>query len=251
MVKKIKPTKEERKAATPSLDQPDEFISVTQHIFNWMTSNSKVVLWVLGVLLAIGVAYAAAAGIMQSRSSKASTMLGEVIKVQNGRVDLTGTDTAADPDEPVFKSDKEKNDAVRAAAEKLVAAYPRSGAANAARLFLGRSCLDLGDDACAIKAFEDFLSIAATADPLRTNALLGLGAAWEHKGDLVKAAEAYEKIADGAIAFGKDLGLYEAARSRAAAGDKERAKKFLDRIEADFPESSLKGDATALAETLK
>ena len=251
MVKKIKPTKEERKATSPSLDQPDEFISVTQHIFNWMTANSKVVLWVLGVLLGLGIAYAAAAGIMQSRSSKASALLGDVIKAQNGRVDLSGTDAGGDPDELVFKSDKDKNDAVRVAAEKLVSAYPRSGSANAARLLLGRACLDLGDDGCAIKAFDDFLSIAAAGDPLRTNALLGLGASWEHKGDLAKAADAYEKIADGTIAFGKDLGLYEAARSRAATGDKERAKRFLDRIEADFPESSLKSDATALAETLK
>ncbi|MBN2362242.1 MAG: tetratricopeptide repeat protein [Deltaproteobacteria bacterium] len=251
MVKKIKPTKEERKAASPSLDQPDEFISVTQRIFNWMTANSKTVLWTLGVMLAIGVAYAAVTSIMTQRSSKASALLGDVIRTQEGQVDLSGLALEGTSDEPVFKSDQEKNQAVRAAAEKLVAAYPRSHAANAGRLFLGRACLDLGDDACSVKAFEDFLELASAADPLRNNALLGLGAAWEHKGDFAKAADAYEKVADGSISFGKDLGLYAAARSRAATGDKERALRHLERIEADFPDSPLKSDATTLAETLK
>jgi len=250
VVRKIKPSKEERKAAAPAPDAPDEFLSVSQRVFDWMADNSKVVMGVLGVALAAGIIYGATNSYAEHVSSKASLLLGEVLEIQTAQVDLTGTATP-EPGERTFASEEEKSQALREAALALIEAHPKHDAGNAGRLYLGRACLDMGDLECASQAYQGYLDNTSEDDPLRTVALLGLGAAMEQKPDLAQAFAAYSRIADGRTAFTKDLGLLHTARTLIAQGDKDKARGYLERIETDFPDSPFKGEASTLLETLQ
>ncbi|MFH1809858.1 MAG: tetratricopeptide repeat protein [Pseudomonadota bacterium] len=251
MVRKIKPTKDERKASVPSVDAPDEFLSLSQRAFDWMAGNSKLVLSVIGALLVIGIVYGSMSTYNAHVDGKASLVLAEVIRAERGQVDLTGAVKPEPNGDPVFKSDEEKAKAVREAAEKVIAAYPSHSSSAVARLYLGRACLDTGDADCAVDACEKAVAQFAESDPLRNTALLALAAAQELKGLNEQAAQSYARVADGKQSYGKDVGLYHAARVAMAAGDKDRARGYLERIESDFTDSVYKTDAASMLEGLK
>ena len=249
MVRKLKPSKEEKKSAEPAVDAPDEFLSISQRGFDWMAENSKLVIAVLAVLLVAGLGYSLAMTYTEHVSTQASDLLAEALRQQQGQVDLTGTTEATD-DAPVFASEEEKLKATRSAAEALVKAYPTHNAGNAGRLLLGRACLELADLECSLGAYQDFLTKAGVEDPMRNQALLGLGAAQEQKGEQAAAADTYKKLADGRLGFMKDLGLYHAGRVLAQLGEADQARGYLERIETDFPDSPIKPEATKVLDTL-
>lgn len=250
MVRKIKPTKEERQATQPKVDEPDEFLSLSQQAFDWMAGHSKLVMTIIGVFLGVGIVYSAINIYLGSVDDKASAQLAEVVRLQRGQVDLTG-EVKPTGSEVVFKSDQEKAQAVRDAAEKLIQAHGSHQASLAARLYLGRACLDLDDADCALQAYDGAVKLTGADDMLRNAALLGLAAAQEQKGDLGAAAGTYGQVADGKGSFAKDIGLYHAARTLIAQQQGDRARGYLERIESDFPESVFKTDAASLLDTLK
>ncbi len=250
MVRKIKPTKEERQASQPKVDEPDEFLSQSQRIFDWMADHSKGVMMVMGGLLLVGIAYSSASGYGKHIDAKASTLLAEVVRAQRGQVDLTGELKAEPGKDPVFASEQAKSQAVRESAEALVKAYPSHQVGVAGRLYLGNACLNLDEVVCALDAFRTAADLSGPEDLLRNSALLGLAAAYEQKGEDDQAVKTYSEVADGKLAFRKDVGLYHGARLLAAKHD-ERAKGYLERIESDFPESVYKTDAASLLDSLK
>lgn len=254
MVRKIRASKEEREAAKHDavVEQPDEFLQTSRTVYDWMAEHSKLVITVIAVLFVAGVAYSSASAYSEHVDGQASSLLGKMLEVQRAQVDTTGALKDQGLDIKLFASEEEKAQALRDEAQKVLAAHPGHQAAAIAGLFLGKACLQLNDNDTAVSALEKSVAtFSAGGDPLVNSALLGLGAAYEAKDDSAKATEAFLRVADGQTAFEKDQGLYQAGRLLIAAGEKDRAKSYLERIETDFPESSLKADSSTLLQGLK
>jgi TolA-binding protein len=117
----------------------------------------------------------------------------------------------------------------------IVNNYGSTESGQSARFYLANCQYNLKDYDNALKNFEDY---SGKNDILKASCLSGIGAIYEAKGDLKKAAEFYEKSSK----VNKDLvinqeNLFYALRCFANAGDKENAKRLLSTLKNEYPKS--------------
>ncbi len=253
MVRKIKASKEEREAAKNKVvvEEPDEFLQTSRTVYDWMSDHSKLVLTVAVVLFVGGLAYSSAAAYGEHVDAQASDLLAAVLDAQQGQVDTSGALKDQKLDMRIYATQQEKDTAIKEAAQVVLDAHSGHQTAAIAGMYMGKACLDLDDFDCAVGAFEKSVKILEQSDPLRNAMLLGLAAAYEAKGDVDQAIKNYQLVADGSMAFEKDQGLFHSGRMLLAKGDKDMAKSYLERIDSDFPESSLRAEASSLLQELK
>lgn len=250
MVRKIKPSKDERRAADPRPDEPDEFLAASRNMFDWVSEHSRLTLTILGVLFAGGVVYAATTAYGDHVDVQASRLFAEMIEAQRAAV-LEEGQPAPEGEAVTFQSQQQKAEAVRKAAEAVIAGHTGHGTAQLAQLYRGQACIELDDGACATEAFELALAGLRPDDPLRNSARLGVAAAQEQAGKRDEAIKTYQAIADASPRYGKDAALYQAARLLIAVEQPDGAKPLLERLESDYPESPYKSDAQRLQDILK
>lgn len=125
--------------------------------------------------------------------------------------------------------------------KQIVDDYGSTNSGETAKLYLGNSYFNLKDYDNAIKQFEDY-----SGDKLiiKASCLSGVGAVYEAKGDMKKAAEYFEKASnlDKSVVTNQE-NIFYAIRSYTAAGDKENARKLYDRLKEDYPKSKYINEA--------
>jgi tetratricopeptide (TPR) repeat protein len=118
---------------------------------------------------------------------------------------------------------------------EIVNEYGSTKSGETAKLYLANCYFNLKDYDNALKFFEDY---GGNNDIIKASCLSGIGAVYEAKGDLIKAAEYYEKSAnvDKSVVINQE-NLYYAIRAYTNAGDKQNAKRILDKLKEQYPKS--------------
>lgn len=261
MVMKIKPKKDAEPADaadapvdTKQLLKEDEFLSVTGRAFDWLQHNSgkvtAAIAAVFGVAILLG-----AVSLVQKRSNNAASLdLSTALKTYHRPVGtMPSPDTTTPVEEQPFATAKEKYAAARDALKPVVEKHGSSGPGLVGTLYLADCEAHLGELDAAIDHYKKFLTGAGGTDSLRFLALQGLGHAQESKGDLKAAGATFEDMTKLEGKMGRDYGTLHAGRLLLAQGDKDGAKKLLEKLTKDkeFETSALKTRAEELLGTLQ
>ncbi len=125
--------------------------------------------------------------------------------------------------------------------KQIVDDYGSTNSGNTAKMYLGNCYFNLKDYDNALKQFEDY---SGDKSIVKASCLSGIGAVYEAKGDMKKAAEYFEKSAKVAKdVVTNDENLLYAIRAYSLAGDKENAKRIFTILKEDYPKSKYLNEA--------
>ncbi len=226
----------------------DEFQARGFELVEWVHDKQGIVLGLLGAIVAGGLAIGVYTTMKHSRNADSSAALAEAFKVWEAPVVADG-ETAPDKG-PSFKDAGARTTAAKAAFDKVAQSHDGTGAGAVAQLYLGHAALRSVDAPAAIKAYQAFLDATAADDALRFAGYSGLAAAKEAAGDIKGAIVALEALVNLGDKTDEDSALLELGRLYKADGNPAQARRSLERIAKDFPESSLKSRADGQLATL-
>lgn len=271
MAKKIKRekvlTEEETKVAAEQATEEasraaagiqDEFQARGFELVEWMQQKQGVVLGLIGVIVAAGLAFGVYTYASTGRNQDASVDLAKALEAYEAPIDAgDASDAAADAaekpkaeDGPRFKDGAERARASRELFQKTAAEHKGTGPATIAQLYVGHASMKLGEYDLAGTAYQSFLEGTPKSDPLRFAGLSGLASALDAKGDRKGAIAKLEELVGLPDKIDEDAALLELGRLHQADGNVAAARAALERIGKDFPESSLKSRAEEMLATL-
>jgi hypothetical protein len=232
----------DEKLSRHDLKEEDIYVSTVNVVMEWIAKHRVQVIAALAAVVLIVAVREAAVWWIERRNTAASTLLFDAMKTASPAGDEQGPGEKTAPPE-------KKAEAVKGF-EKVIAEYPSSEVALAARVQIAALKYDLGENDAALKAVEEYLKATPEGHRFRRMALEVKGYALLRKGDAAGAAEAFRRIADGKGMPGKDYALLDLGFALEKAGDKKGAAEAFRRITAEHPRSSLKERATAKADEL-
>lgn len=222
------------------LKKPDELQKLGQQAVPFLELHGKNI--VLGVIafVAIGGGIALVSHI-QKRSAEASMyQYGAALKVLGREVNVNPpAEPVKGEDEPPFKSEKEKDEAIITKLTAFRADHKGKKTAASAALPLAQALMRQGKADDALKLAEEFLKESDPADTLRPVALETRGYALEAQGKLDEAAGAFEALSnENKSDFMKGMGQYHHARLLEKKNDLQGAMKRYADVTTSAPESS-------------
>jgi tetratricopeptide (TPR) repeat protein len=228
-------------ATRKELKQPDAFQKVGAEAMPWLVERRKTLL--IGVVIALlGFGGVAFANFLSDRGeASAARNLGAAMEVLTRPVDEKGLSKPepGSTEEPPFKSQTEKDDAVLKALVEFRDAHKGTRAAGSAALPLAQVYARKGQPDEALKLYDEYLKTAVHEEPLRAEALEGKGYALEAKGELDQALAAFDQLdKENKSEFLAGMGQYHRARILIAQGKKDEAIKLLSEIPVSAPNSS-------------
>src|SRR5258708_27574839 len=235
------------------LKKPDQFVSfwtsLSVDVSRLLQAQGRAVAIGTGVLAVVIVATVAFAQVRARRAERDSLALSRVDRIATADLlPADGSTAAKDEGIPRFKTEKERLEGALKEVDAFLAASPRSGTRAEAQLhrasYLG--AWQRYDEAVA--AYTQLLAGGVEA-PMRFLAQEGLGYAYESKGDLDKAADAYARLADLAgkessklDGFYQDRALYHKARIAEIKGNRADAAKLYREVLEKAPATSLRDE---------
>jgi tetratricopeptide (TPR) repeat protein len=248
--------KAEEEAAAAAAAQ-DEFQARGVELADHVHDHPGKVLAILGSVVVSGLLFGIYTAVDKSDNTKASAAYAAALQVWEAPIDANATGAAADDKgttaDKAKLSFKDGNERAKAAKEKFVALaveHRGTGASALAWLSAGHAALKLGEYDEAVRAYDSFLFAAKDDDPLRFAGLSGLGAAREGRGDDNGAIDAYEKLVLLSDKVAEDDALLQLGRLYKKTGDVETARKRLERLKSDFPQSALRTRADEILGSL-
>ena len=219
------------------LKQPDEFITWTTRVMNFIIERRKA--FIIGTAATIVITAGAWAykTISDSKALDASNALTAAIKVYQAEVkedkDKKDDEKASDPlkgadgKKLTFATHHERLKAALDKFDDVAKKFGGSSVAVVADLYAGRCHLELGGTDAAIAAFQRFLTKSSPKDPLRFVALEALGYAYE---DLKRYDEAIVKFQEFSNhEVGRTAGPKHVARVLLVQKKYKEAKEALER----------------------
>jgi tetratricopeptide (TPR) repeat protein len=194
------------------LKKPDEFVTVTMRVGQWVRDNQRLAMFLGIAVLAIVVGAALTLQLVESSRVRNSSALWQAV--------ATASAPVVDPEDEEkipariqhFETLDDRYAAASKAFEKVIKLQNDSTSAQIARLGLASSKLAKGDYAGARQLYENFLKNTGGFDDLKAFAVEGLGYCLEGQKNYDKALERFrelEKLDKGAHS---DLAKYHQAR---------------------------------------
>lgn len=222
------------------MKQPDKFQAVATRAVGWIAGHKQHAR-LGGVIVALAVAVAIVAWMAgRSRSEKAGALVYEVLSAAGAEV--TTAPQSGQPG-PSFATDAERQKAVIAEADRVIAEYPSTPSGRLALLMKGDAQFRLGDADGALASYQKYIAEPSAEKSLRFGALEGVAMALEARGKADEAAAAWERAGREAPLF-SDRADLERARVLVAAGKAGEARKVLDGFELRHKGSTLAGEAS-------
>jgi tetratricopeptide (TPR) repeat protein len=194
------------------LRKPDEFVTVTMKVGQWVRDNQRFVMFAGIALVVVVVGVALTIQLVRSSRTSASAELWQAVAVASAPV-VDPEDEEEIPERiQHFKSLADRNEAASKALAKVVKSQENSTSGQVARLGLATTKLAKGDYAGARGLYENFIANTAGFDELKAFAVEGLGYCYEGQKNYDAALERFrelEKLDSGAHA---DLAKYHQAR---------------------------------------
>lgn len=220
------------------LKQPDELQKLGQQAVPFLEQHGKNI--VLGVIAFVAIG--GGVGLVnhaQKRSAEASMyQYGAALEVLAREVNATPGETKKG-EEPPFKTEKDKDEAIVAKLTAFRADHKGKKTAASAALPLAQALMRQGKADDALKLAEEFLKEVDAADPLRPVALETRGYALEALGKLDEAVGAFDALSnENKTDFMKGMGQYHHARLLEKKNDLTGAMKGYSDVTSAAPESS-------------
>ena len=229
------------------LRAPDALQRAGLEARHWMEGREKLIVGAVLAAVAIGGAIALYYYLSDRSERMAERQLGAALITLSRPVVEPGQKPPPNlpESERPFASQQEKDQAIVASLTKFREERRGTRSASTAALPLAQSLSRLGRFDDALKLYDDFLKSAAPGDPLRAAALEGKGYAYEAKGQLDDALQAYDELARVEKSdFLEGMGLFHRARILILQGKKDEAAKALSEIPGAFPNSAAARMAT-------
>jgi len=224
------------------MTQKDEFISKVEMAVGWLEKNWRNVAMAVAGTAAFVLLAVVLVSIISARGRAADAMLGESMSLMAATIlppgqlpPLTGEST--------FGSTGERNEAVLAGLEELLATYPSSKAAVDSAFLRGTTLLRMGRVEEAKTALVDFVQEHATSHLLPA-ARRALAAANLESGSNEEGLAILHDLADNpSLLFPADAALMELARGQETSGRLDEAQESYRRLAIEHPQSIYAGDA--------
>jgi tetratricopeptide (TPR) repeat protein len=231
------------------LRAPDAFQRVGGVARRWLEQRRMLALIAAILVVIAALAAAVASSLASRREQRAARGLGAALKTLDRPV---GEPIAGDDEKP-FANQLEKDQALVAAVTPFRTEFSGTLPAAVAALPLGAAEVRLAQPDLAITHFGEFLAHTPSSQVLRVSALEGEGYAWEAKGQLDRALDAFERMSrEDAGGFLAGMGLYHRARILVLQGKKaEAAQAFQELVAAKSgtPVAALAQDRLGLLAT--
>jgi tetratricopeptide (TPR) repeat protein len=244
---KVGSAEAEQKAAEAAEAIQDEFHVKGFELVDWVHENQATVIGFLGAVVLAGLGYGIYTVVDKSGNAEASSAWVSALDIWEAPV---GEDPNPDDDKQAYKTADEKYKAARTAFEGVTTKFAGRGGATLSYLYVGHAALKLGDNPGAAAAYQKFLDGSKAEDPLLFAGFNGLATAKEASGDIKGAIKALEDLVALAEKSDEDAALLGLARLYNKDGDAQTARKRLETLLADYPESGLKPRADELLATL-
>lgn len=205
------------------LKEPDEFITFSGKLIQWLTVYKKQATLAAGAVLALLVATAGFQAYLHHAENKASGLLSE---------SLTQYQTAMKDNDPV-----KAYQAVEKSFTRILDDYSSRRMGKIAGIEFANICFRAGEFDKAISLYKTALEDFSSTPFYKNLILSSLGYAYEGKKDYESAVKYYETLTTSPDASLKDLSLYNLASVYEKMGNKEKSKATFARIVADFPKS--------------
>lgn len=194
------------------LKKPDEFITLSTRILNWVKDNYQTVIWTgSGVVLLLVLLFGYSA--YQNRQERIAH-------------------------EKYFSSQELTDSGQKIKQlERIVKDYSRTKAANTSWVTLGHLYYQKKDFARAAWAFRSALNQGKFAPSFKVLILENLAYAYEQQGDLKKAAETFSEISQGKENLLKEDALLSLARVYQKMGKSQETKTAYQNFLKSFPKS--------------
>jgi tetratricopeptide (TPR) repeat protein len=206
------------------MKQPDKFQEVAKGAIDWISGHKKNSKTLSIVVAAVVVVVAVTMVALESRNEKAGALAYEVLRAAGGELSAVPLPGVAGP---FYATEADRQKAVIAAADRVLAEYPSTASGHLALLLKGDAQLKLGEAEAAVATYQKYLAETSSDGAMRFGALEGIALAREAAGKLDEAAAAWERVGREAPRFSDHADL-ERARLLAAAGKVEEARKLLE-----------------------
>ena len=228
--------KSESKMTRKELKAPDEFQKLGAQAMPFLVQHQQLIVFGIAGLVVIAGVIAMVNHFSNKSHAAAINDYATTLQVLQRPVNANPPPAAAPaegvpapiPEDPPFKSEEEKDQAVIKALTEFRAKAAGSPAAASSALPLAQALLRQGKAAEALAAFDDYLKASDPADPLRPTALEGRGYALEEKKEFDQALAAFDQLArENKTDFMKGMGLYHRGRVLLLQGKSEEGARQL------------------------
>jgi hypothetical protein len=228
----------------------EQLQSFTSRAYFFLRPHALKLFAVIGGVAVVLVGFSVYSWWDTKRESQATKLFGEVTRILEARVEEEKPEKPDEPPPPEKQDDKltyptvkARSEAALGVLERLERDYSGTDVSDQGRLVKAGLLFDLGRHDEAIGIYRSIVD-GGKAGELRFLAAEGLGYAFEAKGDLDGALQAFQKLQPDEKGFYRDVSLYHQARVLAAKGDKAGALALYKQILEKWPQSSLKNDVT-------
>ena len=203
------------------LKEPDEFITFTGRLIQFIQEYSKHLIGGLAILFVIIAIVSSVRYVSAKNEAEASLLLAQA---QKRYAEALSAGTAEDAFKKVETDFKE-----------ILEQYPRKNAGKQARLIFADICYDAEKIDKAIELYKTSLDDWKKFPAINNIVLNSLAYAFEKKKEFKTALTYYEKIISSNDPNQKDFAIYNSGRIYAKLGDKEKSINAFKSVEKKYP----------------
>lgn len=205
------------------LKEPDEFLTFSARMLQWMAQNRDRILWGVGVVMFIAAAVSGWVYYRKIKEDRAVAAFGKIMTAYR----QMGEDAASDP----------QAGRVKEMLAAFVDDYAGTGSGRMARVLLANLYFRTGDPDAAIMAYRRALEDYEDHPLIQNLILSGLGHAYLKKGQSDEAARYFQRVAAGDAPLLKSEALFILAQLSGKSGNPGDTAVHLKKILSEFPGS--------------
>lgn len=209
------------------LKEPDQFITFSGKLINFIRSNGKTILISAGGVVALLLAVAVALQVSNRNENRASLRVEKAVAKYSAALQDT------DP--------KNAYDRVKTDFTGIFEEYGSKNAVKLARIVYGDISYKAGDADTAISMYTQALDDVKHSPSLKNIVLSGLGHAYLLKKEYPRSIHYFEMISTDREKTMKSGALFNLAWLYEAAGDKQKSVAMYEQLLADFPDTMYGG----------
>ena len=211
------------RARKRTLNQPDEFVTVSSKILKFVAERKVAVGSILGIIAAVGIIIAVTCFFLNRAENKAFAMLNNAVMKYKASLNDKGTAEAL----------KDVNEDFQHILDK----YSQRRGGKLTGVVFANICFDAGEFDRSISLYEKAMENFADQPAIKNLVLNGLGYAHEAENEYETAAGYFEMIASASNPVMKSDAFFNLGRLYGLTGDMDKSRAAYEKIISDYPKS--------------
>ena len=229
------------KISRKKIDEPDEFVSTSSFVIDYVRNNYRNIIPVTVVILVIAIVAFGWFYYSKEREREASSLFYQSKQIYNTTQNTQNN----------YQSVEEKYRLSLGKFEDIRNNYSGTSSSIESSFYIGDCYYHLREYDKAIDYYNQFLNNSSKGDYLKYFAFEGLGYCYEEKGNYEKALENFKKSMEEGDVDIKELAFMNMARCYEALNDKANALEFYQKLSDDQSNSIFSGLVQDKIEALK